>query len=94
MLWMLNAPGEWFYDSTAGKLYLWTINSDNPNNHTIEVSDRSNNIYDYGANYVTIQNLAIANANQNDISVNNANNAVSYTHLDVYKRQEQYLIWI
>jgi parallel beta-helix repeat protein len=74
MLWMLNSPGEWFYDASAGKLYLWTANSDDPGNHTVEVSSRSYGIYDSGKNYITIQNLAIANANQDDVSVLYANN--------------------
>jgi hypothetical protein len=74
MLWMLDSPGEWFYDSTAGKLYLWTANSDNPNNHTVEVSSRSSGITASNKNYITIQNLAITHANQYDVYIGNTSN--------------------
>ena len=57
-LWMLDSPGEWYYDSGAGKLYLWAPGSDDPNNHTVEVSNHSYDIYDSYKNYVTIQNFS------------------------------------
>jgi len=64
MLWMLNSPGEWFYDQTAGKIYLWTKSSDNPANHIVEITNRQYGIFSSGKNYLTIQNLAITNSNQ------------------------------
>jgi parallel beta-helix repeat protein len=70
---MLDSAGEWFYDSAAGKLYLWTPNNDNPANHTIELSARQYGIQSAGKNYVTIQNLNIVNANQYDVSVYGSN---------------------
>jgi len=43
-LWMLQAPGEWYYDGT-GKLYVWTRAGDSPARHSVEISNRS-----YGIN--------------------------------------------
>ena len=36
---LLDSPGEWFLEN--GQLYLWTPNSANPNNHTVEVKRRN-----------------------------------------------------
>jgi parallel beta-helix repeat protein len=81
-LWMLDSPGEWYYDSSSGNLYLWTAGSDDPNSHTVEISNRSSSIVDDGNNYVTIQNLATADANHFDVSISNANN-VALNGLDI-----------
>jgi parallel beta-helix repeat protein len=76
-LWMLDQPGEWLYDSSAGKVYLWSPNSDNPNNHDVEISRRTYGIYDNGKNYVTIKNLTFTNANQDNVIVGgNTNNVI------------------
>ncbi|MDG0810431.1 DUF1565 domain-containing protein [Cohnella rhizosphaerae] len=37
----LDYPGEWFYDKTAGQLYLRTTGSDSPAGHTVEYKARS-----------------------------------------------------
>ncbi len=74
MLWMLDSPGEWYYDSTAHQIYLWAPNGDNPSSHSVEISNRSYGINDTGKNYITIQNLEIDNANQQDVYISNASN--------------------
>gem|GEM_PF-1249474 len=73
-LWMLDSPGEWYHDSAAGKLYIWTSGSDDPTSHTVEISSRPYAVNNTGKNFVTVQNLAVANANQNDVYVSGANN--------------------
>ncbi len=70
-LWMLNSPGEWYYDPTAGKLYLWTRSGDDPTGHNVEFTNRQSTVNVNGKNDVTIQNLTLANANQDDIHVDN-----------------------
>ena len=37
-LWMLDQPGEWYYDTPTQKLYLWMPGSDSPASHTVEAS--------------------------------------------------------
>jgi len=39
-LWMLQAPGEWYYDGTS-KLYVWTSTGESPAKHTVEISNRN-----------------------------------------------------
>ncbi len=72
-LWMLDSAKEWYYDSVAGKIYLWTASGDNPNSHTVEVSSRQYGIFNSGKNYITIKDLTVSNAIQNNINFNNAN---------------------
>jgi parallel beta-helix repeat protein len=79
---MLDHAGEWLYDASAGKLYLWAPNNDNPVNHTVELSTRQYGIQIVGKNYVTIQNLGVKNANQYDVSVSNADN-ITLSHLNI-----------
>ena len=69
-LWMLG-PGEWYYSRATGDLYVWTAQGDDPTNHTVEVSNRLYGIKDSSRNYITIQNLAIKNANINDVNLYN-----------------------
>lgn len=37
----LDSPGEWFWDSTSGMLYVWPRNGANPNTSNVEYSTRS-----------------------------------------------------
>jgi parallel beta-helix repeat protein len=76
MLWMLDSPKEWYYDPSAGKLYLWTASGDYPGNHTVEFSSRAYGLLNMGRKYVTIQDLAITGANRYDIYVSDANNVI------------------
>lgn len=70
-LWMLTSPGGWYYDPVAGKLYLWTTGSDNPNNHIVEVSNRIYGVYAYGRSYITVNNITITNANRYNLCILN-----------------------
>lgn len=42
---LLDAPGEWYYDSAAGMLYLWCPGSINPGSALVEASVLDNGIY-------------------------------------------------
>ena len=65
---------EWFFDAAAGKIYLWTENSDDPAQHRVEVSSRDFGFFINGKNDVFIQDIAIRDANKNDIYTLNSNN--------------------
>ncbi len=73
---MLDAPGEWFYATSTGMLYLWTANGDDPTSHTVEVSNRSYGVNTSGKNYITIQNLNVKNANLYDVAATSSNNII------------------
>jgi len=73
-LWMLDEPGEWFYDNSAKKLYIWLENNANPNDRVIEVSEYDNGVKIAGKSYVTLQDIIIDKAKLNGINVSNSNN--------------------
>ena len=79
---MLDSPGEWYYDSTSHKVYLWMKNNENPNSHTVEISNRSYCIKGYAKNYITIQNLALQNANLQNVKISSGNYVKLY-NLDI-----------
>ena len=56
----LTAPGEYYYDSAAKTVYLWTPNGDNPENYRVRGSVLSNLLYLYGKQYVTIENIELS----------------------------------
>ena len=75
-LWMLDFPGEWFYDAASGRLYLWTSGGDSPSGHVVEVSSRSYAVLISGKKYITIQDLAITKATMKDVYVTGASNVI------------------
>lgn len=63
-LWMLSGAGQWFYDSAAGNLYLWTPTGDSPAAHqTIETSGQTGVVTLSGHNYITLSSLTIKYSN-------------------------------
>jgi parallel beta-helix repeat protein len=81
-LWMLDSPGEWYYNPASGRLYLWMAGSDNPSGHVIEVSNRSYGVYNNNKNYFTITDLAVTKANQNDVHMYSGH-YITVTNLDI-----------
>lgn len=60
--------GSFYYDSGEGKVYVRTFSDDNPNSHTMEISNRKYAIYEAGgSNYITLENLQASDANGTDI---------------------------
>jgi hypothetical protein len=68
---MLDTAGEWV--RTGGTLYLWTLGSDNPSSHTVEVKARSVGFNLNGKSYITISgiNLFAANVTTDESSTHN-----------------------
>jgi parallel beta-helix repeat protein len=55
---LLDAPGEWFYDASQQKLYVWMPNNSAPTaNDTIEYSYYSYGISDWQVPYITVKDL-------------------------------------
>ncbi len=54
---MLDAPGEWFHDKTAGQLLLWTPNGDSPTLHTVEAKRRDYCFDLSNRSYITVQRV-------------------------------------
>ncbi|HOZ39306.1 MAG TPA: T9SS type A sorting domain-containing protein [Flavobacteriales bacterium] len=54
----LDAPGEWFHDTTNGHLYLWAPNNADPNSITVEAAVREKGLTVYWQReHVTISDL-------------------------------------
>ncbi len=53
----LDAPGEWFYDTTNQLLYFYPPNNLNPNTLGIEIKTRDYSLSASGKNNITIQNI-------------------------------------
>jgi len=64
---LLDNPGEWFFDSSEKKLYLWPIEEKNPAGLSIEIGRRDTGI-NINRSHVTLQGLAIKNINDYDFS--------------------------
>ena len=52
---MLDVPGEWYHDKTAGRLLLWTPNGDSPALHTVEAKHRDYCFDLSNRSYITLQ---------------------------------------
>lgn len=67
-LWMLDSPGEWFYDESAGKLYVRLADDSDPASHQIEASTSDVGIRVH-ADSVIVDNLEVRHARQIGIAV-------------------------
>ncbi len=84
-LWMLNSPGEWFYDQDNQMLYLWPEPGDDPNLKTIEVPE-----FDYGISMqsrkgITLENIAVVMARQHGVFAAGTNSSNVFRNLDIKK---------
>lgn len=60
-LWMLDQPGEWFYDVSGGRLYLWMPDGSNPDMR-VQAGRRDYGIKGLARSYVVVDGLNIRNA--------------------------------
>lgn len=60
-LWMLDEPGEWYYDASSGKVYVWLQTNDNPSSHTIEASRYDSVISSVTPGSIYVDGLSIKN---------------------------------
>lgn len=64
----VNSAGEWYLDSGAQTLYVWTSDSTNPNAKTMEASRRTN-VFDLSSkSYITLDGLTVQYSNSNGSS--------------------------
>ena len=73
----LDAPTEWFRES-GGSLYLWTKNSDDPDNHTVEAKARDHAFDLRGRSNIVVDGFnifaaSIATGSSNGIRLNDLN---------------------
>ena len=83
-LWMLDSPGEWFYDQSNQTLYVWIDTGDSPLNHIIEVPELKYGIFVNARTNITIENLSVVYSKEHGILTSNTEN-VTLRGLDVSK---------
>jgi len=79
-LWMLDEPGEWFYEN--GVLYVWLPDSTDPSAHRIEASRYLNGIYNYAKNNIIFRDFKIRYAGSYGVRINDAPD-VELRNLDI-----------
>lgn len=71
-LWMLDEPGEWYYESDPSKsdyqkLYVWLPDGSNPLTHVIEASIRDQGIYSSYRTGIIANGLQVVDAGMNGV---------------------------
>jgi hypothetical protein len=77
---LLDTPGEWWYDSASGKLYLWPPTNANPAELAIEISRRATGVTLTGRSYITLEGLTVEFFNEDAIRQRNADPQVSHSN--------------
>jgi parallel beta-helix repeat protein len=67
--WMLDAPGEWFHDAPAGRLYVRLADDGDPAGREVEISMDSNGIELPGTDNVILDGLAVRRAGLSGIEL-------------------------
>lgn len=70
--WMLDSPGEWYYDDIAKKLYIWPYDSQSPASQVVEVSVRRNALVISGARGIRIDHVSFEQASDIGLYVNDS----------------------
>lgn len=68
---LLDTPGEWWYDKATGRLYLWALDSGNPANRKIEISQRDEGVNLRNRSYIILDGLNFEFFNDGAISLVN-----------------------
>lgn len=69
---LLDSPGEWYWDSSNNRLYVWTPNSDNPSSYTVRATTRQYGVYMSAKTYVELRDLNIRDAYDRGVFGNNS----------------------
>ncbi len=70
---LLDQPGEWWFDSKSGRLYLWAPNSANPGQLNLEISRRNTGFDLTKRSYITLNGLTVELFNGSAYQIRNAN---------------------
>lgn len=75
---LLDTPGEWWYDTSSGRLYLWPPEPGNPASQNIEISRREHGISLRNRSYITLDGLTVELVNHSAIYQHNWTEHKSY----------------
>jgi len=68
---LLDTPGEWWYESKTGRLYLWPPTSGNPATMNVEISRRENGLVLSNRSYTVVEGLTVELFNGNAVHLSN-----------------------
>jgi hypothetical protein len=93
---LLDSPGEWWYDSATGYLYLWPRTPGNPALHSIEISRRDVGFDLSHRSYITLEGLDLEFLNGSAVHQSNWSAKRSYhnTVRHVTARYANYGVWV
>ena len=93
-LWMLDKAGEWYYDDSSNKLYVWMPDSSHPSSHKIEGSKHLYGFYVNNKENIVIDNLEIHNPVHSGVFLKNSNKfTVSNTDIINSGTMKYYDFW-
>jgi len=75
---LLDSPGEWWYDGSSGRLYLWPLKAGDPGTLNIEISRLENGFELANRSYVTLNGLTIEFFEGSAVVLNNGPSDKSY----------------
>ena len=78
---LLDTPGEWWYDVDSGYLYLWPLTPVDPATLEIEIALRDHGFRLGNRSYVNLDGLTIEVLNENAVDQSNGANGRSYKNL-------------
>lgn len=70
----LDQAGEWYYDSTAHRLYVWTPKGDSPSNYRMEGSTFKNGFEISSKSFVIVRGITIFGHCQYGVAADNVSN--------------------
>ncbi|MGV8168876.1 MAG: right-handed parallel beta-helix repeat-containing protein, partial [Candidatus Nanoarchaeia archaeon] len=76
MLWMIDSPGEWWYNSSSGDIYLWASDSSNVSNTDVTATENFDAVIISNATGITISNITVMKTAKNGIYLENVNNSL------------------
>ncbi len=82
----LDTNDEWYLDTTAAKLYLWTPPGDSPANHLVEVQHRTNTFNFNSRSNIVLRGLRLfgATVNMSSFSMNNTLDGVQARYISQF----------
>ncbi len=84
---LLDNAGEWWFDETTQRLYLWPLESGNPANHNLEISRYDDGFSLSGRSYITLDGLTVELYNEDVVYLTNGDE-FSYSYDNIVRNSK------